>query len=125
MSLSKIGRGFWGPPIWTTLHTLAASYTIDQAPAFRSYVNSLVILLPCDVCRAHLILNLKKYPLENYLSDRNSLFFWTYLLHDAVNQQITLERPKEPPKRSPDYETIKAYYFKGVGTECKACASAA
>lgn len=123
MSLSKpiVGRGFWGPPIWTTLHTLAAAYTPDQAPTFKQYVASLPILLPCEVCRAHLVINLKKYPLENYLTDRNTLFFWTYLLHDAVNQQITLERPNEAAKRSPDYETIKNYYFKNVGDECKAC----
>ena len=121
---ARTGRAFWGEPIWTTLHTLAAAYAPDQAAAFKLFVSTLPILLPCDICRAHLAQNLKKYPLVDYLADRNSLFFWTYLIHDAVNQQITLERPTEPAKRSPDYETIKHFYFKNVGHECKACTGA-
>ena len=134
MSLSKTyirsekkGRDFWGEPAWTTIHSLAAAYTPDKCDEFKTFVTSFFKLLPCPSCSKHAQANLKILPLEPYLGNNHDLFFWTYVFHDAVNQQCnernTSENRDKPKKSSPNYDDIKTYYFKALVSECKVCAS--
>lgn len=115
------GRNFWGEKWWFVLHSAAAAYTPDKALEFKSLLDAYKGLLPCKECRQHLDLNLKKYPVDNYLRDNNSLFLWTYILHDAVNvsQNKTLSASKK--KISPNFEDVKKWYFAGLGDDCKSC----
>ncbi|HMP29318.1 MAG TPA: ERV1/ALR-related protein [Saprospiraceae bacterium] len=115
------GRDFWGPCQWKSLHSIAASYKPCNAHAFLNYVNSLSYLLPCEQCCQHLGQNLKKFPVEPYLGNNHDLFFWTYLLHDAVNQSHNKDRPNEPKKYSPSFDEIKNYYFKAITGSCQDC----
>lgn len=66
-------------------------------------------------------MNLKKYPIDKYLCNNHDLFFWTYVLHDAVNQEHNHLKPDEPPKFSPPFDDVKDFYFKALSEECKAC----
>ncbi len=119
--MDKKGRNFWGPPEWISLHTKAAAYKREKAKAFVSYVYCLAELLACDECGGHFLENLKKYPVENYLENNHTLFFWSYLIHDAVNQQINNAKPNEKKKISPPFDSVKAYYFRALGEDCKVC----
>jgi hypothetical protein len=107
------GNYFWGPAVWKTIHSFAVSYTPDQREQFRFFINNLTNILPCEMCRKHLRDNLRALPIDNYLSDHNRLFLWTYLLHDRVNQQLG--------KKSPPYEQVKKIYFQHMGTTCTDC----
>ena len=118
------GKEFAGPSTWKTLHALAAAYkpNPENAQAFKMYVYSLVYLFPCAICRVHLKQNLTNLPVENYLKSNDDLFFWTYTLHDIVNNSINKRLKKgEKRKISPDYYQIKTFYFKALGEECKDC----
>ena len=116
------GRDFWGPPTWTTLHSFAAAYKPENAEALDQLIAVLPLLLPCDECGEHLESNLARYPVKRYMRNNHDLFFWTYLLHDAVNQQIT-RTPGRSPKYSPPFDTVKAIYFRALSSECQTCST--
>lgn len=117
----KKGRDFWGPSEWTSIHVKCAVYKPENAVAFKEYINALLSLLACEECGKHFRKNLATYPVDTYLGNNHDLFFWSYLIHDAVNQQINEANPSKPPKISPPYDKIKAYYFRGLGEDCKVC----
>jgi hypothetical protein len=114
------GKDFWGPPVWRTIHIFAASFRPQHSQAFLNFAYSLEELLPCEECRAHLKENLKVLPPEKYLSNNHTLFFWSYALHDMVNQQHNLHS-KGKKKRSPPYDEVKNDYFKALVGDCKVC----
>lgn len=120
-AVEKKGRAFWGPFEWTSIHTKCAAYKPEKAAAFKTYIYSLAELIPCEDCGKHFLANLKKYPVENYLDNNHNLFFWSYLIHDAVNLQINAANPGNPKKISPKFDKIKSYYFKALGEDCKVC----
>lgn len=99
------GKDFWGPKVWETIHILAITYTPEKKQAFKQFINDLTVLLPCDECRLHLKSNLKKIPLDHYLTNNRQLFLWSYLLHDLVNQQLN--------KQSIPFEDAKKMYTNG------------
>ena len=108
-------KDFIGPSVWKNLHYFASSYNPEQASAFKMFVQSLTVLFPCPMCADNLKQKLKEIPIDNYLKNRDDLFFWTYLIHDVVNKQISAEmvkiNPRKRPKISPPFDKIKAYYF--------------
>jgi len=120
--MDKKGKKFIGPPTWTLIHSLAASYDPSQSSAFKSFMISLVTLFPCEVCRKNLKDKLtSKIPLDNYLGSKEDLFLWTYIIHDMVNQHINEYHPEKTPKVSPPYIEIRDFYFDKIGDECKEC----
>lgn len=121
MPAPKRGRDFWGPSIWTAIHSIAAAYTPEHAEAVKMFMYSLTELLPCEQCRKNLMEKLGRFPIDMYLSNNNDLFFWTYIIHDAANQYHNQHKPNEPPKISPSFEEVKIYYFRALSDECKEC----
>ena len=109
---SKKGRKFWGEPWWEPLHSAAASYTPDQAQAYKSLVKAYTALIPCHQCRDHFRQNLIKYPIDRYLKNNVELLFWTYIIHDAVNQTHNIHRPDDTPKVSPPFEQVRVKYMR-------------
>jgi len=97
----------WGPKLWHIIHTFAATYTPEKRYAFETFIYSLCYLLPCPVCRNHFTKNLKKYPLCDYLFNDETVFLWSYLLHDEVNKMNT----KSNGLRSPKYSIARDMYF--------------
>lgn len=116
----KKGRNFWGPPIWDTIHITAATLRPENADKFVSMLWNLSDLIPCDYCSVNLKEKLREHPPGPYLRNNHDAFFYSYLLHDLANQQITREHPDEA-KVSPRFDDIKAYYFLALGEECKDC----
>ena len=93
----------WGPRVWFVIHTMAASYDPSNAKYFKAYMVCLTRLLPCPECKQHLESNLASLNIDNYLGSRESLFKWTYLLHEAVNNQLG--------KPTPSYDEVFKQYF--------------
>lgn len=108
------GNDFWGPPTWKFLHSIAATYTPDQANAVKCLYQSLTVLLPCPKCRTNLKKKLKAFPIEKYLGSRDDFFFWTYLIHDNVNQWAG--------KTSPTLDDVREeYYVALLNAGCAEC----
>jgi hypothetical protein len=118
---SPKGKDFFGPPYWTTIHCVGATYQPAKAQSFTNFMYSLIDLLPCDECGEHHGFNLEQFPLEKYLRNNHETFFWTYLIHDAVNQQINSAHPDKPKKISPPFEDVKRKYFNALSDGCKNC----
>lgn len=115
------GRAFWGPPQWHSIHSIAATYTPQKARYFRSFMEALSHLLSCDECCVHLQQNLISFPMDPYLGNNHDVFFWTYMLHDAVNMQHNKHKPNETPKYSPPFDEVKKWYFNALSSECEGC----
>lgn len=100
---------FWGPHVWKMIHCSSLSYTPNKKHSFYTFIHALPDLLPCSTCRIHLRQNLQSFPLTDYhLQDKDTLFAWSYSLHDIVNKQLG--------KKSPPYDTIKQYYIHHLET---------
>ena len=120
------GRKFWGPPIWFTIHVLAAMLLPKNAEMYKRFLECLECLLPCNVCCGNLTKKLKKYPAEPYLKCNHDAFFYSYTLHDMVNKSKHTSpkgdednKPLESPEKSqsPNYDSIKSFYFRGLGLD--------
>jgi hypothetical protein len=84
----------WGKSQWTYLHCIASTADSPQAIAdFVAYVYAMAKTLPCPKCKRHFAENIQKYPLENYTTSNQTLFMWTWIMHDAVNYATNKPRP--------------------------------
>jgi hypothetical protein len=85
----KISKYEWGNAIWYILHTssLYAPEPIkDSFSYFKTFLWSLQYLLPCPLCRNHLMQNLKFIDLETCPVNREALFKCSWQLHNIVNK---------------------------------------
>ena len=118
----SVGKSFWGPPIWFSIHSISCTLRLEDADAYKTFLWSLTRLLPCvDICRKNLRDKLTKFPPDAYLTNNHDAFFYSYMLHDMVNQNVSEMNPSENPKKSPNFDDIKSFYFKGLSQECKDC----
>jgi len=105
---------FWGPCYWRTIHSFAASYRPEPLVknAFIQFIYSLRGILPDNESRKRYDIAIQRLPLtESYFKDAHSLFLWSYLFHDIINQQMN--------KISPGYEIVLNQYFnKNVCDSC-------
>lgn len=111
--LERHGPGFWGPPVWTMIHSLAATLLPENAEEFKRFFELLQTLLPDEQSRKTLKVVMEKYPIDPYLRNNDDAFFYTYMIHDVVNKKLG--------KRSPPYNAVKSFYFSALGEECKDC----
>ena len=114
------GKSFWGPPIWFAIHALSAVLRPENAEYYKQFLESLTHLLPCEECKNNLKLKLTSHPPDAYLSNNDDAFFYSYMLHDLANENISQEHP-DTPKESSNYDEIKTFYFNGLSQECKSC----
>lgn len=118
------GKKFWGPPIWTTIHILAATLRPEDGEVFKVFLESLTRLLPCDICRQNLVYKLQTVPPDPYLTNNEDAFFYTYFLHDMVNESVSrdaMAAGKDKVRESPPYEDVKIFYFDALSQECEGC----
>lgn len=108
---SKKGRKFWGESWWDGLHSAAAFYTPDHAEDYLLLLQGYKGCIPCGQCRIHFGQNLIKFPIEPYLIGNKELLFWTYIIHDSVNQSHNAHRQEEPLKISPSFPQIAEKYI--------------
>ena len=98
----------WGPKLWFTIHTIALNY--PDNPSYQDkrnheeFFNQLTFMIPCDKCRIHFKERLNKYPVIQHLENSDTLFRYTILLHNDVNEML------KKPKLS--YEDVVKHYRK-------------
>lgn len=109
-----MSKTFWGPPIWSVIHSFAFTVDDNNKSDFVMFLNELPFLLPCDVCRKNLTYKLEKYPPSKYTSSRKQAFTYTYMIHDMVNQHVTEHTPDN--KVSPPFEDVVGKYIKGMNS---------
>lgn len=100
----------WGSGCWTFIHcTAAASVTAQQRRDFVTLMEAMALTLPCDKCKQHFRANMRINNIQNYLKNEETLFMWTYLMHDAVN-----EAQKKTGDQRPSFDEVYKRYFNVV-----------
>ena len=83
----------WGPAFWHVLHTMSFNYpinpTTDDKHYYKTFLQTLVHILPCKYCRNNLKTNFKKMPLTSSdLYSRDAFSKYIYELHEMVNKML-------------------------------------
>lgn len=112
-SLSVESTKFFGPPIWVSMHSLAAAYREENASYFRDYIYCVTMLIPDVQSRNHTLEFLNKYNINKYLRSNHDLFHYIFQLHDYINTKTN--------NKSPAYHDVKRFYFSAMGQECNDC----
>lgn len=108
---------YWGPALWTTLHTMSFNYpeqpTEEEKAQYRDFFHALKYVLPCGECRRHYANGIEKtYPLEPALKNRDTLSRWLVDFHNVVNKR--LNKPIVP------YDSVKEKY-ESMSKKCTSC----
>lgn len=82
----------WGPVFWATMHIATLGYPVnpshkDQEAAIKFY-ESLVVMIPCPICREHYGVHLTKMPVKEVVHSRDALINWVFNVHNKVNIQL-------------------------------------
>lgn len=88
--LKNISPEKWGPYFWQAMHYLTVAYpdnpTENDKNNVRNFFESVKNILPCERCRSHFLMHLKKYPLsDNVLMSKYNLVNWLLNIHNEVN----------------------------------------
>lgn len=80
----------WGPPAWTFLHSVTLAYpdnpTETDRTNYGTFFNNLQPVLPCLKCSNNYLKHIQEYPVENHLTDKESLVKWLIEMHNKVNR---------------------------------------
>ena len=82
----------WGPHGWKFMHYVSLGYpsnpTEEDKRNYKNFYTSLQHILPCAKCANNYSHNLKKYPIDNHLSSRDTLVKWVIDIHNQVNNEL-------------------------------------
>jgi hypothetical protein len=96
----KFEADIWGHHFWFVLHSLALTYPISpNAITKRKYydfIMNLPLFLPEQKIGNQFAELLDSYPVQPYLDNPDSLYRWTWFIHNKINKmlnkpQLTLE----------------------------------
>ena len=83
-------NNIWGPPAWTFLHSVTLAYpdnpTETDKTNYRNFFTNLQPVLPCLKCSNNYLKHITEDPVENHLTDKESLVKWLIEMHNKVNQ---------------------------------------
>lgn len=106
-----------GKEAWRMIHGFAATYKPSRRAAFLDFLQVMGELFQSECY----LQTLSIYPPTLYLDNNHDAFFYTYLLHDLVNQDIN-QRSGAIAKESPNYTSLKSRYFSILcGDQCHSC----
>lgn len=107
------GIKFYMLPVWTMIHSFAASLSLENIGFFRHFLEVISILIPDKRYAALFAKALRDVDIKQYLIDKDTAFYGTYILHNQVN--------KLRGKTSPPFDNVKSFYYRALGIECKSC----
>ncbi len=96
----------WGSSFWFgAIHAVAYAYkpSPENKAKYYDYFYNIQYILPCEECKAHYKTNIGG--LKEALESQETLFRWTYDLHNLVNKQTGV-----PESKWPSYESVKKKY---------------
>lgn len=108
----KRGKKFWGPQVWSFIHTLAALTEPPKVHYYEQFLKTLTFLLPCDYCKNNLKTKLTSHPFEKYKGNSRDIFIYSYMLHDITNKQISCVEGVK--KYSPPFDKVYLFYLEGI-----------
>lgn len=80
----------WGPPAWTFLHSVTLAYpdnpTVTDKENYKNFFNNLQPVLPCLKCSNNYLTHIQEDPVENHLTDKETLVKWLIEMHNKVNR---------------------------------------
>lgn len=89
----NISKRDWGRAFWFVIHCSAAYPMTNNNRlnnswilAYTAMIVCLRFLLPCPKCRIHLEKNLALLKINDYTSNQESIFEWSWMLHNIVNK---------------------------------------
>jgi hypothetical protein len=88
--LYNINPSLWGSSCWKFMHYVTIAYpenpTQQDKDKIKKFFLSIADVIPCENCRVHFAINLKKYELtDNILGSRYNLINWLKDIHNEVN----------------------------------------
>lgn len=80
---------FWGKHYWFVMKCIAANYPMkptseNKERAKRFFSDDLLHFIPCDTCRHHYSLLIRKYPVEEKLCCGECLSAWVLKIQDKI-----------------------------------------
>ncbi len=86
-------KNLWGPSMWNFIHSVALGYP-DNADAivkqnYKSYYENIYVVIPCGECSKHYKENYEKYKIDDFLTNKDTLFEWTVNIHNIVNKMLS------------------------------------
>lgn len=101
----------WGEKAWDFIHIVAISYpnlpTFTDKNNYKNFFYSLGPVLPCERCTQNYENHLSTYPIDEYLSTPEDLFYWTVLIRNLVKRQTIAERGGNVNDKSHYYDAKK------------------
>ena len=92
MEQRPITPNLWGPHGWKFIHYVTLGYPINPTDQdkqnYKMFFLSLQNILPCKKCSDNYKQNLKDYPIEPALKNRDSLIQWGVDIHNSVNREL-------------------------------------
>jgi hypothetical protein len=97
----------WGGSGWIFLQYVALSYPNNPSNKikenYKEFFYSLKNILPCETCSLNFTDHIKKFPIDNYLKNSNTLFSWIIKIHNEVNEITNSKKINE--------KNLKEYYL--------------
>jgi len=83
---------FWGPDGWKLLHSIATGYPSKPdkktQDIYSQFYESIQYVLPCIYCRNSYSEYIAELPVRKYVTSRDTLTKWMYLMHNKVNAKL-------------------------------------
>lgn len=96
----SIKTKIWGPTAWFLLHSAAMAYPkyinennkddLEIKNSMKQFLYNFGNVLPCPICGESYNKYIQEplYNIDKVLIGRNELFYWTYILHERVNDKL-------------------------------------
>ena len=82
----------WGPHYWFFINTIAFNYPEHPSDGMKkkyyNFITSLIDFIPNSSVASKFSEILDDYPVEPYLSSRESLLKWVHFIHNKINEKI-------------------------------------
>lgn len=116
----------WGPHTWISEHYISFNYptnpTKEEKEYYKNHYLNLGNMLPCSLCKNSynkLIKDSQFKITDDVLADKNTLSYWFYKIHEAVNKKldvqyfVTYEEVKKRYSCDIDYsETSESFTYR-------------
>lgn len=76
----------WGPHFWYVMKCVAHNYNNADKRETRRFFEDIGTIIPCEKCRRHYKLCLRKYPLDDGLCCSECLKNWVNLVQSDINK---------------------------------------
>jgi len=97
----------FGPNLWKSIHYIAIGapkkFNQNDKNNYKLFFKNLEHWIPCEVCSQHYKKTRDIYDINNYLDSNESLFKYTFQLHNIVNKMLG--------KKEIEYEYARSLYI--------------